>query len=364
MPVEMGFALEYSLGHITHAQNLKGFLASDADVAPTYVDIPFDKTPMPPALRPVFKDNWSVRASVAARRGLSAKSKTLQACLFHTQVTSLFSPELMRRVPSVVSLDATPLQYDSLGSFYKHRPGPAPLERLKKRLNEGAFHGAKHLVTWSQWAKDSLVADYGIAPEKVSVIPPGIDLDLWRSPAPRTERADGSVHLLFVGGDFERKGGTTLLEAFRMAKASNPRLRLHIVTKTLDPDFHDDGIDIYRDMAPNSEALRALYAQADAFVFPTLGDCLPLAVMEALAAGLPVITSHVGALAEAVTDGLNGLVVAPGDAGALASAIAALADDSTSRKMMSLAAIERAEERFDASKNYRRLIDILKGLAA
>ena len=62
----------------------------------------------------------------------------------------------MRQVPSVVSLDATPLQYDALGAQYGHAPsGSGRVEALKKRLNQRAFAAAQHLVTWSQWAKNS-----------------------------------------------------------------------------------------------------------------------------------------------------------------------------------------------------------------
>jgi glycosyltransferase involved in cell wall biosynthesis len=362
--MKIGFALEYSLGHITHAQNLKRFLLSDPSVEPIYIDIPFDSAPMPPILRPVFKDNWSVRASMAARSGLRPHASTLSSCLFHTQVTSLFSAAFMRKVPSVVSLDATPVQYDSLGAFYKHIPGPAPLERVKRRMNETAYGAAMHLVTWSQWAKDSLARDYGVPPGKVTVIAPGIDLDLWMVDRSTASVLDRAPTFLFVGGDFDRKGGSTLLSAFRIVRSAVSDAKLLIVTKTLPDEFDEPGVEVFRGMAPNTPELRALYARADAFAFPTLGDCLPLAVMEALAAGLPVITSRVGALGEAVTHDECGLVVEAGSSDALAAAMMRLAKEPKTRKRMGAAAVDRAHERFDAGKNYGRLIEILKGVGS
>ena len=356
--MNLGFALEHSLGHTTHAQNLKRVLADRPDIAPTYVDLPYDGLTGAWTRLPGVRSNWSLRASLGAWLGLRGRAGRLDGALFHTQVTALFSAGLMRHMPSVVSLDATPLQYDALGAFYGHAPsGSARIEALKKRLNQRAFRSAHRLVSWSQWAKDSLVADYGVPADKVTVIPPGIDTARWdfdRS-APRP----GPVHLLFVGGDFARKGGDTLLEAFARLPRSLD-VHLHVVTKTRGVGDGLPGVTVWHDVQPNSAPLLELFAQADLFVFPTRGDCLPLAVMEALAAGLPVITTAVGALPEAVTHGETGWVVPPGDPDALAGALAALASDGPQRARLARQARAVGRERFDAAKNYGRLVEAVR----
>ncbi len=353
--MNLGFALEYSLGHITHAQNLKRALEGRADIVPTYVDLPYDGMTGAWTRLPGVRSNWTLRASLGAWLGLRGSAKRQQALLFHTQVTSLFSVGLMRRVPSVISLDATPLQYDALGAFYGHAPSANPrLEEWKMRLNQRAFGTARHLVTWSQWAKDSLVADYGVSAEKITVIPPGIDTARWNFPRPRA--SGGPVNLLFVGGDFARKGGDTLLSAFAALPASL-NVHLHIVTKT---EMVGDGlprVTVHRNVAPNSEPLLRLFSDADLFVFPTRGDCLPLAVMEALASGLPVVTTTVGALPEAVTHGETGWIVPPDDPAALSEALTALTEDGARRLRLASRARAVALERFDAAKNYHRLIE-------
>ena len=357
--MNVGFALEYSLGHTTHAQNLKRVLTGDAAVRPTFVDLPFHDTPGRWAHLPGVRSNWSVRASLGAYLGLRGQVGRLDAALFHTQVTSLFSAGLMRRVPSVVSLDATPLQYDALGAFYGHMPsGNARVEAMKKRLNQRAFGAARHLVAWSQWAKDSLVADYGVPAGKISVIPPGIDTARWDFPE-RSVSAGRPVQLLFVGGDFVRKGGDTLLDAFR-ALPESVNAHLHIVTKTEGVGDDLPNVTVHRGVAPNSEPLLRLFAGADLFVFPTRGDCLPLAVMEALAAGLPVVTTAVAALPEAVTHGETGWVVPPDDPAALAAALAALAADPALRRRLGCQARAVAVARFDATANYQRLVETVK----
>ncbi len=356
--MRLGFALEYSLGHTTHAQNLKRALTRHPGITPEYVDLPYDGMAGAWTRLPGVRSNWSVRASLGAWLGLRRSVKRLDGALFHTQVTSLFAAGLMRQVPSVVSLDATPLQYDALGAFYNHRPSAnARLEAVKKRLNRRAFGAARHLVTWSEWAKASLAADYGVVPDKITVIPPGIDTELWRCERP--VRPAGMLKLLFVGGDFSRKGGDTLLEAFRRLPPGLAQLT--VVTKTRSIADSPPGVTVRHGVQPNSDALLRLYSDADLFVFPTRGDCLPLAVMEALTSGLPVVTTTVGALPEAVTHGETGWIVPPDDPAALAGALLALAADRAELSRLSARAAAVGAERFCARTNYGRLIEVVQG---
>ena len=128
------------------------------------------------------------------------------------------------------------------------------------------------MVTWCGWAKESLVRDYGIPAERVTVIPPGVDLERWHCPRrPRSNRA----RLLFVGGDFRRKGGELLLKAYRdhLAEACE----LDIVTRDPVEPGALERVRVHYGLQPNSPELLSLYERADIFVFPTLGDCLPLA---------------------------------------------------------------------------------------
>src|SRR5690606_30833499 len=115
----------------------------------------------------------------------------------------------MKRIPTVVSLDATPRQYDELGLSYNHQTGPAWAEQLKWQLNRDCFRRSKRLVTWSEWAKHGLIDEYEVPEDKVAVIPPGVNTAQWAAPE-RNPNDAGLVRILFVGGNLKRKGGDLL----------------------------------------------------------------------------------------------------------------------------------------------------------
>ncbi len=360
--LKIGFALEHSLGHTTHARNLQAALAADSLIQPQLVELPFHNTPGAWARLPGVRSNWSLRASLGAYLGL--RGQHLDALFFHTQVTALLSAGLLRQTPGLISLDATPVQYDRLGAHYGHTPGNGKLESLKARLNQRAFTAARGLITWSQWTKDSLIADYGVPADKIHVIAPGVDIAAWDAArALRKPRSsDSPLNLLFVGGDFVRKGGDTLLAAFeRLPKPIRQKAHLHLVTQATDITPQAN-ITVHNGVTPNSERLRTLFAEADLFVFPTRADCLPQAVLEALAASLPVITTAVGALPEVVLENETGKLVPVGDEAALTAALEHLLADHALRLRLGDNARQEALSRFDAAVNYPRILARLKGL--
>jgi glycosyltransferase involved in cell wall biosynthesis len=119
------------------------------------------------------------------------------------------------------------------------------------------------------------------------------------------------------------------------------------------------GVVVHRNVGPNSAELLRLFAEADLFVLPSLGECLAVVLMEATAAALPVITTAVGALAEAVQPGETGLIVPPRDVLALREALGRLIGDASARRAMGQAAHTFAMERFVASRNNRTILQLL-----
>ena len=366
--MRVAFVMEQTLGHMTHYRNLRAATADRPGLSATWLPIPFSAGPVG-RLVPLFRGNWSVRASWRARRALGAELARgpLDAALFHTQVASLFSIDLMGRLPTVVSLDDTPINYDSMGEHYNHRPaGTGFVDHQKFRLNRRALHAAAGLVSWSEWARRSCVEDYGVPADRVRVIAPGAAPAYFEIGQRRLSRPtptapamlDRPVRLLFVGGDFRRKGGPQLLEALR--RPLGVPWELHVVTQQPVPPTA--GVVVHRGIGPNSPELLRLFEESDLFILPSLGECLSIVLMEATAAGLPVVTTDVGALAEAVHVGgadESGLIVPPGDVAALHAALAELAGDGARRERMGRAGHALATDKFDSRRNAATLLDVI-----
>lgn len=254
------------------------------------------------------------------------------------------------RRPLVLDLDGTPAQLEEMAPAYR---GGTPRQGLARSTRQAwqrlAWSAVTHFAPISRWAADGLERE-GIPRDRISVIPAGVDLEAWR-PAP--PRRNPVPRLLFVGGDFERKGGDLLLDVVRHTLAG--RVRVDVVTygsPSVPP-----GVRVHR-AEPNSPKLRALYREADLFVLPTRGDCCPVVAIEAMAAGLPVIIGDVGATREIVDDGETGWVVKP-DAGALARVLDHAIRDPSRLEAMGARARSVAEVRFDGARNDRMLVDLL-----
>ena len=362
-PPRVGFVLEQTLGHITHAENLVHLVTPDQRIRAEFVPISFDvdaRWARVPGYR-----NWTVRAGLRARRAIRdlGRDYPVDAIFVHTQVPATLIPDVLRRIPSVVSLDATPLQYDELGIHYGHSTNSDTLERAKRRLHRSCFANADRLVTWSAWTKDGLVRDYDVPPDKVVVIAPGVDYDRWAADATAARGADGTaVRILFVGGDLTRKGGRILLDAVRRLRADGAEVELDLVTRDQLPA--EDGIIVHHGLEPNSPALIALYRRADIFCLPTLGDCLPMVLSEAGAAGLPLVSTDVGAIGEIVRPEQTGLLVPAGDEAGLTAALGRLVADPTLRHALGANAQRVVCEEFNAATNASRLVELLVDVAS
>ena len=355
MTARFAFVLEQTLGHVAHTRNLERALAATDWIDGTVVKLPYEprgSLERLPGLR-----NWSLRASLMARSALRRRlgEGGLDAAFIHTQVAALLSAGVMRAVPTVVSLDATPANFDEVGEAYGHRRGQPLAEAAKAAVNRRAFLAAPALVTWSRLAADSLVGDYGVPAARVRVIPPGVDLSLFR-PVERPAGADGLVRVLFVGGDFARKGGPDVLAALQGV----PEAEVDVVTGSERVQVPASvRCRVHRGLRPGDPALLDLYRRADVFALPTRGDCLPQVLAEAAASGLPLVATATGAIPEVVHDGSNGFLVPVGSPSDLRLALRRLVDSPTLRQAMGEASLEVARRDHDAMANHRQIFSLL-----
>ena len=358
-PTRIGFALEQTLGHVDYGLSLRRALARRRDIDCEWLDVPFALGNF--GRIPLAGNNWTLRGSVRAARAIGHvhRVRRLDALFVHTQTIGLFSAGHMRRIPTLMSVDATPINYDELATWYGDRVHQAPVERLKLWAHRMVMRRTRAFTTWSQWAKDSLVQHYGVDPKKITVIHPGTVLSNFPDPAQRTRRSNGPLRVLFVGGDFRRKGGDLLLE---VARSLAPRVELHLVTSEKAEVSPGPGIFVYRGLKPHSPELLKRYAETDVFALPTRGDCLAVVLGEAMASSLPIVTTHVGAHAEAVEDGKSGFVIPIDDAEALRDRLDRLAHNPDLVMALGRRARQIGEERFDMDKNANRIADMLVAL--
>lgn len=298
-----------------------------------------------------------VASSLFLRRLLQREMPVRQPDVLHvhTQSIALLSSDILRSVPSVVSLDCT--------TALIARLHPAPAQRTYRpiiRLERACLAAASQIVCWSATARKSVIEDYQIDPDRVSVVRPAVARHLVpprraQKPGPRRFR------LLFVGNDFERKGGHDLVAVFREHLEGD--CELDIVSNGIDALPSVDGLRLHKGLVSNSPALRQLYADADAFVMPTYEDAFGLVYVEAMAAGLPCIGSDVLAVPELVQHGVTGLTLRAGDRGQLRAAIESLRDDPALRERLAVGARTFVETECDEATNCQRLAAIFRMVA-
>lgn len=351
--VRAAFVMEQHIGHRAYYENLRRFVDQASQIEVSWIRVTYEpaglwmRLPMIPSH---LRGTLSGRAEVLT--GL--REAIYDVALFNTQVPAAIGGALVSRKPYILCTDITPLQYDQMSEYYDHRVDRSGfLSRYKHRANVRLFNHAARILPWSTWTRSSLLDDYGVKSEQITVVPPGVDLEVWK---PGAEKMSGPLRILFVGGDLLRKGGDVLLAAFRMLPVGTAEL--HLVTRTVIP--LEAGITVYNDMQPNSPDLIRLYQQADVFVLPTKAEAFGIAVVEACAAGLPVIATDVGGIIDIVVEGENGFLIPPEDPTILANRLEQLVQNTELRRKLGMAARKRAELYFDARQNAARVIKIVK----
>jgi len=249
-------------------------------------------------------------------------------------------PEIARALAEthrLVALVHHPLAYET---------GVTEEEEEALRKSEAvALSHMRHVITSSPATARILAAEYGVPAERISVAIPGTD------PARGAVRASGAapLHLLAVGSLVPRKGYDVLIRA--LAKLSDLPWRLTVIGDTtrdaataqsLQTMARDNNLEtrIAFIGTVSEAALEAAYRHADVFVQPSHFEGFGMAAASAIAYGLPVIATRGGALEETV--GAAALLVAPGDADALAAALRRVIGDAAERARLARAARDAA----------------------
>ena len=296
-----------------------------------------------------------------ARRvpGMARLLRRERPAVFHAHMSSPvackwgLTAAVLARVPAVLGTV-------QVGAYEPDRSSYWQLRALARRVD-------RYLAVSGEIATE-LVDDLGWPAEKVEVVYNAVDVDRAAATAPPALRAQ-------LGGSETRplvltparldaqKGHDTLLEAiaevpdalFLLAGDGPERARLEARATEL-------GVAERVRFLGRREDVPELMAACDLFALPSLYEGSSLAVLEAMAAGIPVVSSAIGGTEELIEDGLSGLLVAPGDAPALAAALRRLLSDPRLRGDFATRARARVEAGLRREQNAERVADVYREL--
>ena len=191
------------------------------------------------------------------------------------------------------------------------------------------------VIAPSRYSADVARREYGVAAEKIVVVPEPIELERWTSLfAAAAPRPRGGPTILCVARMYPRKRVGDLLEAAALLRPRIPGARVRIVGKG--PEW-ENAAKLHAKLGLGETAtllgdvsrdrLAEEYVSADIFCLPSVQESFGIVFLEAMAAGLPVVACRAAAIPEVVEDGVTGLLVPPRDPAGLAGALEALADD-------------------------------------
>ena len=234
------------------------------------------------------------------------------------------------------------------------------------RLEESLFadRGAGRVIANSRMVKEEIVRLYNYPADKIDIVYNGVPLVAFRSSEELRAKSRASygldandVAILFVGSGWKRKGLRFAIEA--VEACGSPKMHLLVAGRGNKYQFKSSRVAFLGEV----NDLPALYAAADIFLLPTIYDPFSSACLEALASGIPVITTRANGFSEIMEDKVHGSIVdLASDVEALRDAILFWADESRRANARSTI-LERAAQ-FDISKNVEQTLGILIHAAA
>ncbi len=249
------------------------------------------------------------------------------------QIQSLFDASLPG-VPHIVYTDHTYLT----NLDYDYFPPTHRIEPSWVRREPEVYSNATRVLLRSSNVLHSLESRYGVDRAKLDVVYAGANAPV----EPRTrDRPWNANRIVFVGIDWERKGGPELAAAFEQLRARRPEVEL--VVAGCSPELPEGAIALGR--IPK-EAVGDLLAEGGVFCLPTRLEPFGVAFVEALHAGLPIVGCKVGAVPDMVQPEVNGALVPAGDAIALERALETLIGDEERQRRLGAASAALAAERY------------------
>lgn len=282
------------------------------------------------------------------------KPKIVHGFLFHAYILGTFAAKLAG-VPIVIA------SRRSLGHFKEKKWHYLLAERLANRMTD-------LIVANSEAVRDDVIRQEKVEPAKVRVVYNGVDPALYEIPADPALRTSLGIPeeariVGVVANLIHYKGHRFLLQAWRTVKQKIPGARLLLVGDgplrgALEELAQELGLEKEVRFLGSRQDVPRLFALMDVAVLPSLEEGFPNAILEAMAAGKPVVATNVGGIPEAVIHGKTGLLVPPKDPQALADAIIQLLCDPKLAEEMGKAGRERVTKEFGLD----RMVKEMEGL--
>lgn len=343
-------------------KNIQKVVDTKNDIDATWMWIDFHPNDLIARIPPISL-NWTLKGGLIARtrfKKMLRERKSFDAVFVNHTIPLMFLRSLRKEVPVILSLDITPRLLQPYNKWYRGNQGKISSlgEGLKHLMTQRIYQDVAHILPWSRLVKNSLVNDYGVDPKKIEVVPPGIDVHQWNHSEKKDQEKDqDTIHILFVGGDFLRKGGDLLVRI--AARSDFKKCIFHFVTRSFQGVIGDNVI-VYNNLQANSNALLELYNMADIFALPTRADLSPAALCEAMAFQLPVVATNVGGLDELINDGKNGFIVSTDDEEAFAQRLKSLVASKELRVEFGRRGRALVEEKYAIQKNAEIILNYMK----
>ncbi len=266
--------------------------------------------------------------------------------------------------PYLVNIDAT-------CAGWANTFGPArPAIDLDAAMERKVYANAAGVGCYSEWAAESVNTDYGIDADKTFVYVPCVPVphaaDAGAVKAARlAHRLNGGagepLRLVFVGNDWERKGGPRLLKWHQ--QHWKDKAELHVCSAKAPRDNSATNV-VWHGAVPNDELMRRLLPSMDVFVMPTLVDASPIAIQEAASCGLPVVSTRIAGIPELVRHGETGFVCERDDERAYLDAVNRLIASPMLLMGMSQSSSRMVAQDLSSDRWLEHLVDNLRSAAA
>jgi glycosyltransferase involved in cell wall biosynthesis len=264
---------------------------------------------------------------------------------FSFQMQSLFDTSVPG-VPHFIYTDHTHLSNLHYPDFDRRRLRSPEWVALEKLI----YENAAVVFTRSSDVAQDLTQLYGIPASKVECVYAGSNVDVSHVGPPDND-GYGNQRILFVGIDWERKGGPELLEAFKEVLTRFPRAQLLIAGSEVPVDLPNCTVLGHL----SAKELARHYAQASIFCLPTRHEPFGIAFVEAMMHRLPIIATRIAAIPDMVAEGVNGHLVPPNNPRELASALCKLLGDPGLCQAMGQSGYERAIDLYTWPRTGQRI---------